>query len=85
MNFLIKIIFAMPLLFTVLPVYPWGWDRDYESCLLNHIEDAKSDTAARLVKETCRKKYPMTQEECEKEEKVKGNQWAELDCYQPKK
>jgi hypothetical protein len=84
-NFLIKILFAISLLFVALPAYSWGWDRDYESCVLNHIEDAKSEKAAWLVQVTCRKKFPMTEEECVKKEEAKGNEYAALACYRPKK
>ena len=76
-----KIMFTA-LLFVALPAYPFGWDRDYESCVLNHIEDAKSDTAAMLVRSVCRKKFPMTEEE-ECLQRLKGNLFADAVCSPP--
>jgi hypothetical protein len=81
----IHLLISIPLLFVASPVYSWSWDRDYESCIINHIEDAKNDRAAWLLKEACRKKFPMTvqemTQECVSEEQRKSNPDALLDCY----
>ena len=35
----------------------------YEDCVLQNVKDAQSDTAARLVHNTCRKLYPLPVDE----------------------
>lgn len=40
--------------------YYWLYaDRDYTSCLLNHIGDARNEQAARLINRACNKKFSI--------------------------
>jgi hypothetical protein len=45
------------LLITIFAFYWWFGDHDYESCILNHIEDAQNQYAAFAVKSACAKKF----------------------------
>ncbi|MGZ5029512.1 MAG: hypothetical protein ACXWAT_00295 [Methylobacter sp.] len=39
--------------------YYWLYaDRDYASCVLNHIEDAKNEQASRFINRACEQKFP---------------------------
>jgi hypothetical protein len=84
-----KKIMFIALLFVTLPAYPWGLDKDYESCVLNHIEDAKSDTAASLVRQACREKFSTREEKCMRKARAgrdadTDTEYASavLDCYE---
>ena len=78
----------MKILLFVIALFPLSaqaeWFGNYDDCVLDNMKEGMSAAGVFAVKQSCRNKYPMTNDECIKAEKAKGNyDTALIWCYIP--